>query len=80
MIQDMILLVSPEASIASLWKTTLIVFLFVFLTVAFNVFFAQQLPLAEGIVLAVHIFGFFAFMLTVSEPIDGCTRRPGIRS
>jgi choline transport protein len=41
------------------------VFVFVLLTVGFNIFFAQHLPLAEGLLLFLHIFGFFAFLLTL---------------
>ena len=41
------------------------VFLFVVLTVGFNMFFAQHLPLAEGIILFLHVFGFFAFLITL---------------
>ncbi|TKA82591.1 hypothetical protein B0A55_01374 [Friedmanniomyces simplex] len=61
----MVLLVYPNADVSTLWQTTLMVFLFVLLTVAFNVFFAHHLPLAEGIVLFLHIFAFFAFLLTL---------------
>lgn len=61
----MVLLVNPAADVARLWQTTLIVCLFVLLTVGFNIFFAQHLPLAEGIVLFLHIFGFFAMLLTL---------------
>ena len=60
----MVILMYPDANIVALWQTTLMVFLFVALTVGFNIFFAQHLPLAEGIILFVHIFGFFAFLLT----------------
>lgn len=56
-VQEMVLLIHPEADVATLWKTTLLTFLFVLLTVAFNIFFAQHLPLAEGIILFAHIFG-----------------------
>jgi hypothetical protein len=47
------------------WQATLTVFLFILLTVGFNIYFAQHLPLAEGIVLFLHVFGFFAFLLTL---------------
>lgn len=56
-LQEMILLMHPNPDIANLWKTTLLVFAFVLLTVGFNIFFAQHLPLAEGIILFVHVFG-----------------------
>ena len=65
MVQAMVELVYPEATVDHLWQTTLLVFLFVLLTVGFNIFFARHLPLAEGIVLFVHIFAFFAFLLTL---------------
>ena len=61
----MVLLVYPEANVNALWQTTLMVFMFVILTVGFNIFFARHLPLAEGIILFVHVFGFFAFLLTL---------------
>lgn len=61
----MVLLVYPNASVAELWQTTLFIFMFVFLTVGFNVFFGRHLPLAEGIILFVHVFGFFAFVCTL---------------
>ena len=61
----MVILIYPDAEVMALWKTTLMVFLFVILTVGFNIFFAQHLPLAEGIILFVHVFGFFAFLLTL---------------
>lgn len=64
-VQEMVILIYPDTDITTLWKTTLIVFLFVFLTVGFNVFFARHLPLAEGIVLFLHVFAFFAFLLTL---------------
>lgn len=64
-VQDLVLLVYPDAYVAELWKTTLMVFLFVMLTVGFNMFFARHLPLAEGIILFLHVFGFFAFLLTL---------------
>ena len=65
MVQELVLLVHPDADVSTLWKTTLMVFLFVVLTVGFNMFFAQHLPLAEGIILFLHVFGFFAFLITL---------------
>ncbi|KAK5127065.1 hypothetical protein LTR85_008424 [Meristemomyces frigidus] len=64
-VQAMVLLVYPNANVDELWQTTLMVFLFVALTVGFNIFFARHLPLAEGVVLFIHIFAFFAFLLTL---------------
>lgn len=59
----MILLVNPEAEIGELWHVTLIMMLWLFLMVGFNIFLAQHLPLAEGIVLVLHVFAFFAFLI-----------------
>ena len=61
----MVTLIYPEANVNTLWASTLMVFLFVFLTVGFNIFFARHLPLAEGVLFFLHIFGFFAFILTL---------------
>lgn len=61
----MVRLTYPNAGYDLLWQATLTVFLFIVLTVGFNIFFAQHLPLAEGIVLFLHVFGFFAFLLTL---------------
>jgi len=63
-VQEMVNLAFPEAKYDLAWQATLTVFLFIILTVGFNMFFAQHLPLAEGIVLFLHVFGFFAFLLT----------------
>lgn len=38
-------------------------FLFVCLTVAFNMFASHQLPLAEGIIFVLHVVGFFVFLI-----------------
>lgn len=59
----MVLLARPEAQIGELWHVTLIMFLWLFLMVGFNIFLAQHLPLAEGIVLVLHVFAFFAFLI-----------------
>ncbi|KAK3117303.1 hypothetical protein LTR53_001484 [Teratosphaeriaceae sp. CCFEE 6253] len=65
MVKTIVLLVYPEANVKTLWQTALLVCLFVILTVGFNIFFAHHLPLAEGIVLFLHIFAWFAFILTL---------------
>lgn len=61
----MVNLTHTEADYDLAWQATLTVFLFIMLTVGFNIFFARHLPLAEGIVLFLHVFGFFAFLLTL---------------
>ncbi|KAF2029012.1 amino acid permease-like protein [Setomelanomma holmii] len=63
LITGMVLLAYPDAEIGKLWHVTLIMFLWLFLMVSFNIFFAQYLPLAEGIVLVLHVVAFFAFLV-----------------
>jgi choline transport protein len=63
-VQELVVLTRPDLTI-EMWQTTLIIFLFVILTVGFNIVAAQHLPLAEGIILFLHVFGFFAFLLTL---------------
>jgi choline transport protein len=63
-VQEMVKLTYPDADYDTAWQVTLTVFLFIILTVGFNMYFAQHLPLAEGVVLFLHVFGFFAFLLT----------------
>lgn len=48
MVQGLVVLVYPNASVAEPWKTTLILYAFILLAVGFNIFCAQHLPLAEG--------------------------------
>lgn len=75
-VQEMVILVYPNANVQTLWQTTLMVFLFVVLTVGFNIFFARHLPLAEGVVLFIHVFAFFAFLLTLwIMPTEHATAR-----
>jgi choline transport protein len=45
------------------WRLTLIVFAVVFLAAFFNTFLARRLPFIEGIVLILHICGFFAIII-----------------
>lgn len=59
----LVLLVNPEAQIGELWHVTLIMFLWLFLMIGFNIFLAQHLPLAEGIILVLHVLAFFAFLV-----------------
>ena len=65
LVQGMALLINPDANVGTLWQTTLMIFLFLFLTFAFNIFLAKYLPLAESIVLVVHALGFLAFLIVL---------------
>ncbi|KAK5116834.1 hypothetical protein LTR85_009094 [Meristemomyces frigidus] len=65
LVQGMVLLVYPDADVASLWQTTLFMFAFLLLTFLFNIYAADYLPLAEGVILCLHVIGFFAFLITM---------------
>jgi choline transport protein len=62
-IQQLIATANPETTFSTQWQVTLLMFAFTFLIVAFNIWGAHHLPLAEGIILFAHIFGFFAFLI-----------------
>lgn len=59
----MVLIVYPDAPIGELWHVTLIMFLWIIIMVGFNIFCAQHLPLAEGVILVLHVLAFFAFLI-----------------
>ena len=70
----MVKLANPEAHVGELWHVTLIMMLWLFLMIGFNIFLAQHLPLAEGLVLVLHVLGFFAFLIlfwTMAERSPG---------
>lgn len=62
-IQQLIATANPDTTFSTQWQVTLLMFAFTFLIVAFNIWGAHHLPLAEGIILFAHIFGFFAFLI-----------------
>lgn len=62
-IQQLIAIGNPDTNFTTAWQVTLLMFAFTFLIVAFNIWGAHHLPLAEGIILFAHIFGFFAFLI-----------------
>ncbi|KAF2731414.1 amino acid transporter [Polyplosphaeria fusca] len=59
----LVLLVNPDAEIGELWHVTLIMFLWLFLIVGFNIFCARQLPLVESVILVLHVIAFFVFFI-----------------
>lgn len=65
LVQGLVLLKNENAHVAALWQTALFIMAFLIVAVAFNIFFAEKLPLAEGIFLILHIVGFFAFLITL---------------
>ncbi|CAJ2504313.1 Uu.00g117070.m01.CDS01 [Anthostomella pinea] len=65
LIHRMVLLVYPDASVASNWQTTLLLFAFLLVAFLFKLYAADFLPLAEGGILILHVVGFFAFLITM---------------
>lgn len=63
-IQGLIILNDPSY-VPERWHGTLLTFAVAFFSVIFNTFLVKKLPLVEGIVLIVHIFGFFAVLITL---------------
>ena len=63
-IQGLIALNKPDYGFEA-WHGTLLVFAVSAFNVIFNTFLAKKLPLIEGIVLVVHIFGFFAILVVL---------------
>jgi hypothetical protein len=53
-VQAMVQLTHSPTDYSLAWQAALTIFLFILLTVAFNIYFAQHAPLAEGIVLFIH--------------------------
>ncbi|KAJ5640580.1 hypothetical protein N7528_000205 [Penicillium herquei] len=45
------------------WHVTLLVIAVAVVAILFNTFLAQKLPLIEGIILIVHVFGFFGILI-----------------
>ncbi|EFQ98516.1 hypothetical protein MGYG_01543 [Nannizzia gypsea CBS 118893] len=45
------------------WHGTLLIIAIAFMAIIFNTFFAQKLPFIEGVILLVHVFGFFAVLI-----------------
>lgn len=54
------------------WHFALLTMAFVSFAILFNMFAINKLPLAEGLVVIIHLFGFFAFVviLWVMGPRD----------
>lgn len=65
LVQGLILLKDENANVGQLWQTTLFIMIFLIVAIAFNLFLAKRLPLAEGIFLVVHIVGYFAFLFVL---------------
>jgi choline transport protein len=63
-IQGLVTLNNPDY-VPEKWHGTLLTFAVASFSVFFNTFLVKKLPLVEGIVLIIHIFGFFAVLITL---------------
>lgn len=62
LIQGLIVLNNPDY-IFMRWHGTLLVIVITAFSIIFNTFLAKRLPMVEGLVLIVHILGFFAVLI-----------------
>lgn len=63
-IQGLVILNNP-GYVPEKWHGTLLTFAVATFSVFFNTFLVKRLPLVEGIVLILHIFGFFGVLITL---------------
>lgn len=61
-LQGIILLNNPNY-VAEAWHVTLMIIAVASVCIIFNTFFARKLPLIEGLILIIHVFGFFAILI-----------------
>lgn len=61
-IQSLIVINNPSY-VFERWHTTLLILLVSFFAIIFNTYLAKRLPLVEGIILVLHICGFFAILI-----------------
>ena len=62
LIQGLVVLNNPDY-IFQRWHGTLLVIAITCFSILFNTFFAKRLPMVEGLILIVHILGFFGVMI-----------------
>ncbi|KAK0770950.1 hypothetical protein LTS16_024933 [Friedmanniomyces endolithicus] len=63
-VQAIIVLANPQFAIQT-WETALLAMAVVVVAVGFNTVLYRKLPIVEGIVMIVHVFGFFAFVIVL---------------
>ena len=61
-IQSLVVINNPSY-VFERWHTTLLILLVSFFAIIFNTYLAKRLPLVEGIILVLHICGFFAILI-----------------
>nr|POF04539.1 putative amino-acid permease pb24d3.02c [Quercus suber] len=58
-----IIVLNNEGYVAQPWHATLMIIAVAIIAICFNTFFAKKLPLIEGLILIIHIFGFFGILI-----------------
>lgn len=57
------ILLNDAEYVAQPWHVTLLIIAVAGVAILFNTFFAKKLPLIEGIILIIHVFGFFGILI-----------------
>jgi len=58
-----IIVLNDSSYVAQPWHATLMIIAVAAVSILFNTFFAKKLPLIEGIILIIHVFGFFGILI-----------------
>ncbi|KAK5136332.1 hypothetical protein LTR08_003705 [Meristemomyces frigidus] len=58
-----IIILNDASYVSQPWHATLMIIAVASIAILFNTFFAKKLPLIEGIILIIHIFGFFGILI-----------------
>ena len=61
-VQGIVILNNPNY-VPQPWHGTLMIIAVCTVCILFNTFFAKKLPLIEGLILIIHVFGFFAILI-----------------
>lgn len=67
-VQGIIILNDANYSPAA-WHATLMIIAVAATAILFNTFFAKKLPLIEGVILIIHVFGFFGILVHLQPDI-----------
>lgn len=57
------IILNDSAYVAQAWHATLLIIAVAAVAILFNTFFAKKLPFIEGIILIIHVFGFFGILI-----------------
>jgi hypothetical protein len=58
-----VIALNDEKYVAEPWHATLMIIAVAAVAILFNTFFAKKLPLIEGVILIIHVFGFFSVLI-----------------